>query len=75
MATTIKPHLPEEEGPVQVELSLKEVRALLALLEEHISYGWIEQEGEFAVVASGRVSNTLQALLCRLKTEARAKAA
>jgi len=74
MATTIKPH-PPEEGPVQVELSPKEVRALLALLEEHISYGWIEQEGEFAVVASGRVSSTLQELLRRLKAEARAKAA
>jgi hypothetical protein len=60
---------------MQIELSEKEVKALLELLEEHVSYGWIEQEGEFEVVASGRVSSTLRELLRRLKVEARAKAA
>jgi hypothetical protein len=60
---------------MQIELSAKEVKALLELLEEHVSYGWIEQEGEFEVVASGRVSSALRELLRRLKVEARAKAA
>jgi hypothetical protein len=60
---------------MQIELSVKEIKALLELLEEHISYGWIEQEGEFEVTASGRVSSTLRELLRRLKAEARAKAA
>ncbi|MGK0620061.1 peptidylprolyl isomerase [Meiothermus cerbereus] len=60
---------------MQIELSEKEVKALLELLKEHINYGWIEQEGEFEVLASGRVSATLKELLRRLKAEARAKAA
>ena len=41
---------------MKIELSLKEVKALLELLEEHISYGWIEQEGEFEVEASGEAT-------------------
>jgi len=60
---------------MQIELSVKEVKVLLELLEEHISYGWIEQEGEFEVEASGEVSPTLEKLYYRLKAEARAKAA
>jgi hypothetical protein len=52
---------------MQIELSEKEVKALLELLKEHISYGWIEQEGEFEVVASGEVSPTLEKLYYRLK--------
>ncbi|GIW31548.1 MAG: hypothetical protein KatS3mg071_1722 [Meiothermus sp.] len=52
---------------MKVELSPQELKALLLLLEEHLYYGWIEQDGEFEVVASGRVSPALLALLQRLK--------
>ena len=52
---------------MQIELSEKEVKALLELLKEHLYYGWIEQDGEFGVVASGRVSPILRELLCRLR--------
>ena len=60
---------------MKIELSLKEVKALLELLEEHISYGWVYNVGEFDVEASGEVSPTLEKLYYRLKAEARAKAA
>ena len=52
---------------MQIELSPKEVKALLKLLEEHISYGWIKQEGEFEVNASWEVSPTLEKLYYHLK--------
>jgi len=54
---------------MQIELSPKEVKALLKLLEEHISYGWIKQEGEFELTSSGRVSPTLQGLYRRIRQE------
>ena len=60
---------------MQIELSAKEVKVLLELLEEHISYGWVYHLGEFEVEASGEVSPTLEKLYYRLKAEARAKAA
>jgi len=60
---------------MQIELSAKEVKVLLELLEEHISYGWVYNLGEFEVEASGEVSPTLEKLYYRLKAEARAKAA
>ena len=56
---------------MQIELSEKEVKALLELLKEHLYYGWIEQDGEFEVVSSGRVSATLEALYRRIKQEQR----
>lgn len=56
---------------MQIELDEKERKALLELLKEHLYYGWIEQEGEFGVVASGRVSPTLAALLRRIKDATR----
>jgi len=52
---------------MKVELSPQELKALLLLLEEHLYYGWVEQDGEFGVVASGRVSPTLRELYRRLK--------
>ncbi len=52
---------------MQIELSEKEREVLLELLEEHLYYGWIEQDGEFEVVASGEVSPTLEKLYYRLK--------
>jgi len=52
---------------MQIELSEKEVKVLLELLKEHLYYGWVEQDGEFGVVASGRVSPTLRELYRRLK--------
>jgi len=52
---------------MQIELSEKEVKALLELLKEHLYYGWIEQDGEFEVVSSGQVSATLRELYRRLK--------
>ncbi|GAO74253.1 hypothetical protein [Meiothermus ruber] len=56
---------------MQIELSEKEVKALLELLKEHLYYGWIEQDGEFEVVSSGQVSPTLEALYRRIKQEQR----
>lgn len=54
---------------MQIELSEKELKALLELLNEHLYYGWIEQDGEFEVVSSGRVSPTLSRLYARLRRE------
>lgn len=59
---------------MQVQLSEKEARALLELLQEHLYYGWIEGEGEFGVTASGRVSEALRELYRRLR-QGRAQAA
>ncbi|PZA07465.1 peptidylprolyl isomerase [Meiothermus sp. Pnk-1] len=59
---------------MQVQLSEKEARALLELLQEHLYYGWIEGEGEFGVTASGRVSEALRELYRRLR-QGQAKAA
>lgn len=56
---------------MKVELSPQELKALLLLLEEHLYYGWIEQDGEFEVVSSGQVSPTLEALYRRIKQEQR----
>ncbi len=33
-------------GSMKVELSPQELKALLLLLEEHLYYGWIEQDRE-----------------------------
>lgn len=52
---------------MQVELSPKELRVLLELLEEHRYFGWIYQAGEFGVGGSGEVSPTLEALLGRIR--------
>jgi len=59
---------------MQVELSEKEAKVLLELLEEHLYYGWVYNVGEFDVEASGEVSPTLEKLYYRLKAEDRAKA-
>jgi hypothetical protein len=52
---------------MRIELSKKELKVLLELLKDHFYYGWVEQDGEFGVVASGRVSPTLRELYRRLK--------
>jgi hypothetical protein len=52
---------------VSIELSAKELKVLLELLKDHFYYGWIEQDGEFGVAASGRVSPTLRELYRRLR--------
>ncbi|ADH62480.1 hypothetical protein Mesil_0551 [Allomeiothermus silvanus DSM 9946] len=56
---------------MRLELSEKEIRVLLQLLEEHRYYGWVEEDGEFGTVASGQVSPTLEALYRRIKQEQR----
>jgi len=52
---------------MQIELSAKEVKVLLELLEEHLHFGWVYSVGEFEVEASGEVSPTLEKLYYRLK--------
>ena len=52
---------------MQIELSLKEIKALLELLKEHLHFGWVYEVGEFGVEASGEVSPTLEKLYYRLK--------
>ena len=52
---------------MNLEISEKERKALLELLKEHLYYGWIEGDGEFGVVASGRVSPTLRELFQRIR--------
>ena len=52
---------------MRVELSEKEAKLLLDLLEEHLYYGWIYRVGEFDLEASGEVSPTLKKLYYRLK--------
>jgi hypothetical protein len=53
----------------QIELEEKELAALMELLKEHLYYGWIEQDGEFELTSSGRVSPTLQGLYRRIRQE------
>lgn len=52
---------------MRVELSPQELKVLLELLEEHLYYGWIEQDGEFGVCSSQRVSERLRELYWRLR--------
>ena len=54
---------------MNLEISEKERKALLELLKEHLYYGWIEQDGEFELTSSGRVSPTLQGLYRRIRQE------
>ncbi len=57
---------------MQIELTKKELDKLMALLDDHLHYGWVEPEGEFKVAASGRVDDTLRELFWRLKRQAEA---
>ena len=56
---------------VKVLLSVKELELLIDLLGDHLYWGWIEGDGEFGVVASNRVSPTLQRLYRRLNAIAK----
>jgi hypothetical protein len=60
---------------MRIELSEKELRLLLELLQDHFYYGWIEQDGEFGVAASGWVSEVLRELYRRLKGQGRERVA
>lgn len=52
---------------MNLELSEKERKLLLVLLEDHLHYGWVEQDDEFQLVSSGEYSPTLEQLYRRLK--------
>lgn len=58
-----------QSAEVRLQLTQKEARQLLRLLEDHLHYGWIASDGEFDVVVDGMPSPTLVRVYDRLKRE------